>query len=80
MTTTISCGLVVPMEQNVVYACPPGAANLFTDIAATFIQSCTQAFTASVAVTLSEGNYWLSSPFIKLTSAGPVNVRITRGV
>lgn len=68
------------MLQDVVYATPPAAANFYCDTAATFVQSNTQAFTASTAVTLSEGSYWFSAAFIKLTSSGPVNGRFTRGV
>ena len=77
-TEGISLGPVFAMVQNTVYATPPVNCRLYTDIAATIVQSNTQAFTASTAVTLAEGSYLISAPFIKCTSSGPVNVRLTR--
>lgn len=74
----IQMGPVFAMVQNTAYAAPPVPCRLYTDIAATITQSNTAAFTASSAVTLSEGSYLITAPFIKLTSAGPVNVRLSR--
>lgn len=75
--TSIPTGPVFSMVQNQVYAVA-GRRRLYTDIAATILQSNTSAFTASTAVTLVEGSYEITAPFIKLTSAGPVNVRLTK--
>lgn len=71
-------GPVFAMVQNVAYAAPPVPCRLYTDIAATITQSNTEAFTASTACTLVEGGYLVTAPFIKCTSAGPVNVRLSR--
>ncbi len=77
-TTAIPLGPVFAMLQNVAYATPAVHCKLYADTAATIIQSNTEAFTASTAVTLVEGAYEISAPFIKCTSAGPVNVRLSR--
>lgn len=77
-TEMLSLGPISSMIQNTVYATPPGNCRLYADGTPTILQSNTQAFTASTAVTLVEGGYLISAPFIKCTSAGPVNVRLSR--
>jgi hypothetical protein len=77
-TEMISMGPVTAMVQNQIYAAPSVPARLYTDIAATIQQSNTVAFTANTTVTLTEGGYLVTAPFIRVTSAGPVNVRFSR--
>jgi hypothetical protein len=77
-TELLPIGPVVALVQNQVYALPAVQCRLYTDNAATLLQSTTQAFTASTAVTLVEGGYLVTGGFIKLTSAGPANVILKR--
>jgi len=74
----ILMGPVFSMVQNTVYAAPPVPCRLYADTAVVVTQSNTAAFTASTACTLSEGGYLITAPFIKMTSAGPANVRLSR--
>lgn len=74
---TIPIGRPFAMVQNTVYALPNRRVLLFADTAApTFFQSETAAFTVSVAVTLTGGQAELSGQFLRVTSAGPVNVTL----
>ena len=77
-TEMISMGPVTAMVQNQIYAAPSTPCRLYTDIAATIQQSNTVAFTANTAVSLVEGGYTVTAPFIRVTSAGPVNVRFSK--
>lgn len=64
----LSIGVLSTMKQNTVYALPAKKCKIYTDATATFVQSTTSAFTANSAVTLVEGAYEVSAPFIKCTS------------
>jgi hypothetical protein len=77
-TEVVFMGPVTAMIQNVAMAAPAVPCRLYADTGATITQSNTVAFTASTAVTLTEGGYLITAPFVKLTSAGPVNVRFSR--
>ena len=77
-TELLPLGTPVAMVQNQVYALPAVQCRLYTDNAATVQQSTTQTFTANTAVTLVEGSYLLTAPFVRITSAGPVNVVLKR--
>lgn len=71
----LTAGQVHSIAQNVVYALPSQRCLIFTDATTpTLVQSTTEAFTASVAVTLVNGQQELAGMFIKLTSAGPINI------
>lgn len=64
-----------PILQNVIYALPPRRVLLFSDAATpTFFQSTTEAFTASIAVVLTNGQAELAGGFIRCTSATPGNI------
>jgi hypothetical protein len=77
-TEQILIGPVFSMVQNVIYAAPPVPSRLYADTAVVVVQSDTVAFTASTACTLAEGGYLITAPFIKMTSAGPANIRLSR--
>lgn len=79
-TQTISCGPVTAVTQNTVFALPPVRALLTCDtVAATFVHSNDVAFGVSAPLALSAaGEVEVGGGFIKLTSAGPVNVVIKR--
>jgi len=79
-TFTLSCGPVQSMVQNQVYALPPSRALLFCDVAAaTFEQSNVLAFSPAVALTPDANEQIeVAGGFIRLTSAGPVNVTLKR--
>lgn len=65
------------LEQNEVVALGSRVYRLFCDAAApTFFQSNTEAFTVSVAVTLVDGQADVAGGFLRVTSAGPVNVSL----
>lgn len=76
MTTLLSVGYVQALVQNQVYALPTSRCLLMCDTAAaTFLQSLTQAFTVSVALTPDANEQIeVAGGFIKCTSAGPTNV------
>lgn len=69
MVEGLMMGITTTLKQNVVYALPHRHCKLYTETAgATLVQSNTEAFTASTAVTLVEGSYEVSAGFIKCTS------------
>lgn len=75
-TQTLSLGYVIPMTQNQVYALPAREAFLFCEVAAaTLEQSNTVGFALANAVTLDANKQAIvAGGFLRLTSAGPVNV------
>lgn len=79
-TSTLSPGLVVSMTQNTVFALPACRGLLTCDVvAATFTHSNDVAFGVSAPLALSAaGEAEVGGGFIKLTSAGPVNVVVKR--
>ena len=79
LTEALQLGVISSLVQNQIYALPPVRAILYCDTAITFLQSNTVAFTASTAVTLTEGKYIdVSGGFIKPTSAAPINITLKR--
>lgn len=70
-TEQIPCGAIFSMTQNVVYALPTVRCLLFTTGAPTLQQAADLAFTAPVAVALTNGQAELAGGFLKCTSAGP---------
>lgn len=76
----LQVGFVQSMIQNEVYALPPNVCTLFCDTAAaTFEQSNTVEMTAAVAVTPDTNEQIeVAGGFIRVTSAGPVNVHLKR--
>lgn len=63
-------GVVTTIPQSTVYALPPVRVLLFCDTATpNLLQSNTSAFTASVAVTLTNGQAELAGGFIQSTTA-----------
>ena len=75
----LSCGPQYSLVTNTVYALPVHKVTLFTDAATpTIVQSNTPAATLSVAVTLTGGMATLAGGFIKVTSAGPTLVTLSR--
>jgi len=79
-TTTLSCGPVQSIIQNQIYALPPTKALLYCETAAaTFEQSNTVAFTLATALAPDANEQIeVAGGFIRLTSAGPVNVVLKR--
>jgi len=78
-TNTLATGQIHSLVQNTVYALPPVRCMLFTDATTpTLQQSLTAAFTANVAVTLTAGQSECNGGFIRLTTAGPINVILKR--
>jgi hypothetical protein len=79
-TFTLSCGPVQSMVQNQVYALPPTRALLYSEVAAaTFEQSNTVGFALATALTPDANEQIeVAGGFIRLTSAGPVNVVLKR--
>lgn len=75
-TQVLSIGYVIPMTQNQVYALPTREVYLFCETAAaTLEQSNTVGFALANAITLDANKQAiLAGGFIRLTSAGPVNV------
>jgi len=67
-TELLPIGMPWTMIGNRVYALPGVKTTLFTDSAATFTQSLTQAFTANVALTLTGGSATLSGGFLKASA------------
>lgn len=71
----LQMGYVIPITQNTIYALPSRRVLMFCDAATpTFFQSNTEAFTASIAVVLANGQAELSGGFIRCTSATPGNI------
>jgi hypothetical protein len=78
-TELLSCGPIQTLLQNVVYALPACRCLLFTDGAApTLQQSTTLAFTANVAVVLTNGQAELSGGFIRCTNLATCNVTLKK--
>lgn len=76
-TEVLSIGYPIPIVQNTIYALPSRRVLLMTDAAGpTFFQSNTVAFTASIAVALTNGQAELAGGFIRCTSAAPGNVTL----
>lgn len=74
-TELLSIGPPTAMVQNQIYALPASRVLLFTDAAApTIQQSNTVAFTANVAVALTNGQMELAGGFIRCTSG---NITVT---
>lgn len=71
----ISPGGPVLMKSGVAYALPVVKVTLFSDGAATFLQSNTSAFTASSAVTLTGGSVALAGGYIKANADALVTVK-----
>ncbi len=68
-------GQIVAITQNDIYALPARACIIFCDgTSPTFFQSTTVAFTASIAVTLTNAQATLAGGFLKCTSATPGNI------
>jgi len=77
-TTKLSVG-VNSLVQNQIYALPAVRCMAFTDgTTPTLQQSSDLAFTANVAVTLTGGQAELNGGFLKMTSAGPINLVLKR--
>lgn len=75
MPALLSCGPVHALVQNTVYALPAVKCTLTTDATTpTLQQSLTEAFNANVAITLTGGSATVGGGFIRLTTAGPINV------
>ena len=76
-TELLSIGYPIPIVQNTIYALPARRVLLMSDAAGpTFFQSNTLAFTASVAVVLTNGQAELAGGFIRCTSATPGNITL----
>lgn len=74
---TLSIGPVWTMTQNTIYALPPKRCQLFTDGAApTIQQSNDSAFTANVAVTLTDGKAEVCGGFIRETNLATMRIRL----
>lgn len=68
-------GQIVAIAQNAIYVLPARLCVIFCDgTSPTFFQSTTSAFTASVAVTLTNAQASLAGGFLKCTSATPGNI------
>lgn len=71
----LSIGYPIPVIQNTVYSLPARRVLMFSDaVTPTFFQSNTEAFTASIAITLVNGQAELAGAFIRCTSATPGNI------
>jgi hypothetical protein len=67
------------MVQNTIYALPAVRVTLFTDATTPTIQtSNTDVFIANAAVTLTAGQGEPLGAFIRVTTAGPINVMLKR--
>ena len=76
-TELLSIGYPIPITQNQIYALPAKRVLMFTDATGpTFFQSNTLAFTASIAVTLVNGQAELAGGFLRCTSATPGNITL----
>ena len=75
--TALTLGAPIAITQNEIYALPAKRCLLFSDaVTPTFFQSNTEAFTASIAVTLTAGQAELAGGFLKCTSATPGNITL----
>ena len=78
-TASLATGQIHSLVQNTVYALPPVQCVLYTDATTpTLQQSLTSTFTANTAVTLTTGQAEVNGGFLRLTSAGPINVILKR--
>lgn len=78
-TQLLSLGPVQALTQNVVYALPASRCLIFATGTPTFEQSNDVAFGTVKAVTLDTNNQAeVAGGFIRLTSAGPVNVTLKK--
>lgn len=77
----LEIGRPTPIVQNQIYALPAKRVLMFSDVAAaTFFQSNTDVFTASIAVTLdTNGQAELAGGFLRCTSATPTVVTLKAG-
>lgn len=76
-TTLLSIGYPQSMVQNQIYALPARRVLFSTDAAAPTIQTADDvAFALPIAITLTNGQAELGAAFIRVTSAGPINVRL----
>lgn len=76
-TELLTIGPITSITQNVIYALPARSVIMFSDATGpTFFQSNTAAFTASIAVTLVNGQATLAGGFIRCTSATPGNITL----
>jgi len=76
-TELLSIGQLIPITQNVIYALPARRCVMMSDATGpTFFQSNTLAFTASIAVTLVNGQAELAGGFIRCTSATPGSIML----
>lgn len=76
----LSVGYVQQMNQNQIYALPTSRVLFFTDAVTPTIQTSDDpGFGGTpVAVTLTNGQAELAASFIRVTSAGPINVSLKK--
>lgn len=76
-TRLLSIGYVQSVAQNEVLALPARRCLFFTDAAAPTVQMANDtAFGTPIAVTLVNGSAEVAGGFLRITSAGPVNVNL----
>jgi len=74
-TELLPIGRPTAIVQNQIYALPGRVVTMFSDATTpTFFQSSTVAFTASIAVVLTNGQAELAGGFLRCTSATPGNI------
>lgn len=71
MTTVLPIGRQFTFVQNTVYALPARKCTLFTEGSDTFTVSTDVAFTASKALTLTNGQADTSAGFVRCTTGTP---------
>jgi hypothetical protein len=75
----LSCGPILSLVQNTIYALPPHKCTLFTSAAAPTIQQSTSAtFADNATVTLTAGASEVVGAFLRVTSAGPTPAVLRR--
>lgn len=73
----LSIGFVQSIAQNEIVSLPARRVLFSTDAAAPTIQTANDvAFALPVAITLTNGQAELAAAFLRVTSAGPINVRL----
>lgn len=70
---SIPLGVVTSIVQNVAYALPSQRVLVFADGTPTITVSNTEAFTASITPTITDGCFQTAAAFIKCTS-GTINI------
>lgn len=75
-TITLSPGIVVAVVQNQVYALPPSRCLLYAEGTPTVEESADG--TNFTAVTLANNQAELGGAFMRITSAGPVDCKISK--